>query len=116
MWRKPKDVEGECNAWLCLDSIIKCELPEGHSGPHKYTYTKISKNHAELTWIEDESHMCPIHGKVEFYGHLFPCLACWDHLPDCPTCKGFGHREDVPDIVCDACNGEGKIIGGYNGI
>lgn len=39
---EPKDVPGECNAWLFIfdnfgdnHCTLRCQLPEGHEGPHR---------------------------------------------------------------------------------
>lgn len=67
MFGKPPDVEGECNAWLLIgddygdnQATMRCGLPVGHEGDHKEVAHRFT-----VTWAEDDSLVCPTHGRTE---------------------------------------------------
>jgi hypothetical protein len=120
MFGSPKDVEGECNAWLFIGddygdnhATMRCQLPKDHDGPHKEVYKRKGTD-VTVTWEGDDGYICPTHGHVEegiMRKEGYPCDHCFDELPDCPSCKGTGYNQ-VGDqhIDCTACDGHGKVI------
>jgi len=61
MWDgPPEDVKGECNAHLYIsddygdnNATIRCQLPEGHDGPHKEEFERGGKP-VTIQWEVDE--------------------------------------------------------------
>jgi len=60
MWGPPKDVEGECNAHMYLGDdygdnrcTMRCNLPEGHDGPHQETFMRYEQP-VVILWHVDE--------------------------------------------------------------
>ena len=57
MWNgPPKDVDGECNATLCIGddygdncATMRCQLKPGHDGLHKETNNRFT-----VTWLSDD--------------------------------------------------------------
>lgn len=66
---EPQDVPGECNAHLYIaddfgdnHATMRCQLQEGHTGPHQESFTRIShgENRVLIQWGRDErSHDIP---------------------------------------------------------
>ena len=57
---QPRDVEGECNAWLILADdyhdnpcTIRCGLPAGHSGAHREEFQRDGQP-VVILWYIDE--------------------------------------------------------------
>ena len=120
MGDSPKDVEGECGAWLFIaddhgdnHATMRCKLPKEHRGPHREVY--MNDDHpVMITWETDDSYLCPKHGRVAFeMDDDFPCGKCYRELPDCPKCEGQGFLEKDGDYIdCTNCDGNGKLRDG----
>jgi len=52
----PDDVNGECNAHLCLyDSrVIRCYLPKGHAKKHEKILRQDDDSKTTIAWDVDE--------------------------------------------------------------
>jgi len=81
----PKDVEGQCNAWLVIaddygDNIatIRCQLKPGHEGLHLETYKDSNKGSVKITWEKDHSVLCEKHGRTH--------NAYVEETPKCEEC------------------------------
>lgn len=63
MYGSQKDVKGECNAHLYLGAdngedscTIRCNLKEGHDGPHQETFMRDRKP-VVILWHKDEKEL-----------------------------------------------------------
>lgn len=74
MFGKPKDVQGECYAWLTLGdnygdgtATLRCQLTPGHEGPHQEQYLSPGAGQVTITWEKDCSFFCSLHGRQDSY-------------------------------------------------
>ena len=79
----PKDVEGECNAWLLLgddygDNVttVRCRRPPHSNSAHQSNFRRgaageesvlprLDDQVVSIVWTIDESMVCAVHGRVE---------------------------------------------------
>ena len=60
---EPDDVPGDCNARLYIadnfgdnHATMRCQLPEGHEGQHRESFTKMDEGACIVQWERDGRH------------------------------------------------------------
>ena len=87
MYGEPKDVPGECNAHLYIadnhgdnHATIRCMRKKGHTGKHTKNYGVDDGNPVTIEWVQDQSFVCEVHGRVDkrqLDENEVGCEKCW---------------------------------------
>ncbi|MBD3261332.1 MAG: hypothetical protein GF334_06540, partial [Candidatus Altiarchaeales archaeon] len=107
MLGKPKDVEGQCNAWLSIaddygdnSATVRCQLDEGHEGLHEEKYKCSEGGSVRIIWEKDHSVVCEIHGRQIRY-KVPPENPEEEIEPECDCCQldWMNQMEEESDLV-----------------
>jgi hypothetical protein len=91
-WKDEEEEIMRCKALMIFgddhgdnECTFRCELEEGHEGPHRESGSMYSKFPYTLQWNEDMREKCEVCGAYEKPGKRFEhCTVCFkDICPDC---------------------------------